>query len=173
VGSVLVLEYPLLLLFPAAMIYAAASDLFTMTIPNRISLALIMGFLGAAVLAGMGWQQILNHVGAAALVLAITIVMFSQGWLGGGDAKLLASTSLWFGFGQVLDYTLLAAILGGVLTVFILTFRFAIPPVLIAGHNWVERLHDRKTGVPYGIALAAAGLWLFPKSDIFLAYAAV
>lgn len=167
------LEYPLLLLFPVAMIYAAASDLFTMTIPNRISLALIMGFLGAAIIGGLSWQQILYHVAAATLVLVITIVMFSQGWLGGGDAKLLASTSLWFGFGQVLDYTLLSALFGGVLTVFILTFRFAIPPVLVSGHDWVERLHDRKTGVPYGIALAAAGLWLFPGSDIFLAYAAV
>ena len=34
----------LLTIFPALMAYAAASDLFTMTIPNKISLALVVAF---------------------------------------------------------------------------------------------------------------------------------
>ena len=35
------LEYPLLLVFPVAMAFAAAFDLFTMTIPNKVSVALV------------------------------------------------------------------------------------------------------------------------------------
>jgi prepilin peptidase CpaA len=34
---------------------------------------------------------------------------------------------------------------------------------------WVMRLHDKDNGVPYGVALAAAGLLLYPETRIFLA----
>lgn len=166
------LEYPLLLVFPVAMIYAAVMDLFTMTIPNRISLALIVGFFAAAAFSGLGWVEVAKHAGAGALVLTCTIAMFSQGWIGGGDAKLLAAVSLWFGFDNLLDYVVVAALFGGLLTMLILSYRQFIPSVMIGGHDWAERLHDKKGGVPYGIALGAAGLWIFPKSQIFLAFAA-
>ena len=164
------LEYPLLLLFPAAMIYAGAMDFFTMTIPNRVSVALVIAFFGAALLAGMPWMTLLGHVGACLLVLVVSIFMFARGWLGGGDAKLLAAASLWFGFELLIDYTLLVSILGGVLAAFILFYRQAVPPMWISGLNWAERLHDEKAGIPYGIALAGAALWLFPSSQLFLTY---
>lgn len=166
------LDYPILLIFPIAMVYAAWMDLITMTIPNRISLALIVGFVAAAILGGLGWVVIAKHVGVALGVLVVTIVMFSQGWMGGGDAKLLAAASLWFGLDQVLDYVIMVALLGGLLTLLILTYRSFIPPVMIAGRDWAERLHDKKCGVPYGIALAAAGLWTYPNSQVFQAFAA-
>lgn len=163
------IDYPLLLIFPIAMVYAAISDFFTMTIPNRISLALIIGFFAAAILGGLGWMDIAKHAAAGALVLAITVAMFSQGWMGGGDAKLLSAAALWFGFGQLLDYVVVTAIFGGILGIAILTFRNVIPPVIIAGRDWAERLHNRKAGIPYGVALGAAGLWVFPTSDVFRA----
>lgn len=164
------LEYPLLLLFPAAMIWAGASDFFTMTIPNRISIALVLAFFGAAVLGGMGWHALMMHVGAGALVLVISIGMFAMGWLGGGDAKLLSAAALWFGFDLLLDYTVLVTILGGLLAAGILAYRQVIPPMWINGMGWAERLHDDKAGIPYGLALAGAALWLFPHCEVFLAY---
>ena len=166
------LEYPVLLIFPLAMAYAAVMDLFTMTIPNRISLALVVGFYCVALLGGMGWQDMLKHTGVGAAVLVCTILMFSQGWLGGGDAKLLPAAALWFGYSQVLDYLICVAMFGGVLSLGILAFRNMVPPTLVVGRDWAERLHDKKSGVPYGIALAAAGLWLYPNSDIFKAFLA-
>ena len=165
------LDYPLLLIFPIAMIYAAAMDFFTMTIPNRISLALVVGFIAAAIFGGLGWQEILRHLGAGVAVLVVTVFMFSRGWLGGGDAKLLAAASLWFGFAQLLDYIVMVALFGGLLAIFMLGFRHAIPPIVIAGRDWAERLHDKKSGIPYGVALGAAGLWVFPTSDVFRALA--
>src|SRR5437868_10927062 len=100
----MILDIARLLLFPALMAFAAASDLFTMTIPNRISLALVGGFLALALLSGMGLQEILSHVGAGATVLAVTFGCFAFGWIGGGDAKVAAAVALWFGFAHLLDY---------------------------------------------------------------------
>jgi prepilin peptidase CpaA len=37
------------------------------------------------------------------------------------------------------------------------------------GWPWLERLHAPRTGVPYGIALAAAALVVFPESPIWKA----
>lgn len=165
------LEYPLVLLFPVAMLYAGIMDFFTMTIPNRISIALVLGFFGAALLGGMSWTAILTHAGVAMAVLVVSFGMFSRGWIGGGDAKLWPAAVLWFGYEQAFDYTILVALIGGLLASFILTYRHAIPPVMVAGRDWAERLHDKSAGIPYGVALAVAALWLFPSSPVFLSYA--
>ncbi len=164
------LDYPVLIVFPLAMAYAAVMDLFTMTIPNRVSLALVAGFFGAAILGGMPMIDILKHLGVGLAVLAVAILMFSQGWVGGGDAKLLAAAALWFGVDQIVDYIFMVAMFGGLLSLFFMTFRSVIPPVMIVGREWAERLHDKKSGIPYGIALAAAGLWVYPNSDVFRAF---
>ena len=83
----MILDTARLLLFPALMAFAAASDLFTMTISNRVSLALIAGFVALAVLGGMGLHDILLHFGAGAAVLVGAFVVCS------GFAPLLAQAS--------------------------------------------------------------------------------
>lgn len=167
------LEYPLLLIFPAAMAFAAAMDLVTMTIPNRISLALIGAFLLLAPFSGLGWQALLiNHVAAGAAVLAIVVGMFALGWLGGGDGKLLAAAALWVGFDNLLPFLLQMAIFGGLLSVVILGCRGTIPQGALALPHWAERLHNKSTGIPYGIAIGGAGLAIYPQTSWFLAFAA-
>lgn len=153
-----------LLLFPALMAFAASSDLFTMTISNRVSLMLAGGFLVLALLTGMSAAAIGSHVGAAALVLAVVFVMFAQGWIGGGDAKLAAATALWLGFDHLLAYFLYASLFGGVLTFMVIKFRGTPLPALLTGQDWAERLHRVDAGVPYGIALAAAALMIYPET---------
>ncbi len=76
-----------LLLFPALMAFAASSDLLTMTISNRLSIALAAGFFLLALVTGMELHAIGMHLAAAAVVLAVAFVFFSQGWIGGGDAS--------------------------------------------------------------------------------------
>jgi len=83
-----------LLLFPALMAFAASSDLFTMTISNRLSLALAGGFFLLVLFTGMSLPAIGMHLAAGALVLAVAFGFFTQGWIGGGDAKLAAATAL-------------------------------------------------------------------------------
>ena len=163
------LEICLLVLFPVLMAYAAASDLLTMTIPNRLSLALVAGFLLLAWIGGLAPQAILLHVLAGAMVLAGTFAMFAFGWIGGGDAKLAAATALWLGFGLLAEYLFTAAIGGGLLTIAILLLRAVPLPGFALGWAWLCRMHDRRTGVPYGIALAAAALVVYPQSELWTA----
>ena len=105
-----------LLLFPALMAFAASSDLLTMTISNKLSLALAASFFLLTLVIGMSWPAIGMHLAAGALVLVFSFGFFSQGWIGGGDAKLVAATALWFGFDYLLDYLVYASLFGGVLT---------------------------------------------------------
>jgi prepilin peptidase CpaA len=154
-----------LLLFPALMAFAASSDLFTMTISNRLSIALAVGFFALALVAGMNLNVIGMHVAAGALVLVIAFGFFSQGWIGGGDAKLAAATALWFGFEHLMDYMLHAAIFGGILTLLLLQFRKYPLPLFMIKQPWIQRLHEKGGGVPYGIALAAAALLVYPQTQ--------
>jgi prepilin peptidase CpaA len=170
-GYSLFLVVATLALFPALMIYAAFSDLFTMTISNRISIALVVGFFLLALALHMPLRDIGLHVACALSVLAITFLFFALHWVGGGDAKLASATALWLGFDQMWDYGIYAALLGGALTLFILVLRrWPLPPLLIT-QNWIARLHDHDAGVPYGIALAIAGLLLYPETRIWLSAA--
>lgn len=153
-----------LLLFPAAMAFAASSDLFTMTISNRVTLTLLAGFFALAAVTGMDWPKLAAHIGAGLAVLAVTFCLFARGWIGGGDAKLAAVTALWFGFDQLLAYAVCASLLGGVLTIALLRFRQVPLPRLLQGQDWIERLHRLDAGVPYGIALAAAALLVYPET---------
>jgi len=151
--------------FPALMALSASMDLLTFTIPNRLCVALALGYVVFAALLGVPAVDILLNVSCALAILAMTFVMFSLGWLGGGDAKLAAATALWFGFAHLLDYLFYASILGGVLTVALIQFRMLPLPQLLVRYEWIERLHRRGGGVPYGIALAAAALVVYPHTE--------
>lgn len=153
-----------LLVFPALMAFAASSDLFTMTISNRVTLALAGGFVAMALITGMSPSDVLSHLGAAATVLAVTFVFFARGWIGGGDAKLAAATALWLGFDHLTAYLLYASIFGGALTLLMMRFRLMPLPQALADQEWVKRLHRIDGGVPYGIALAAAALMIYPDT---------
>jgi prepilin peptidase CpaA len=112
----------------------------------------------------MGPGEIGMHVAAAAAVLVVAFVFFTRGWVGGGDAKLAAAISLWFGFDHLLQYLLDAALLGGGLTLLLINFRMVALPPSFERWAWVARLHEKKGGVPYGIALAAAALLVYPDT---------
>src|ERR1700728_1068788 len=161
----MILDIVRLLLFPALMAFAAASDLFTMTISNRVSLALAAGFLVLAVLSGMGFYDILAHVGAGAAVLTTSFACFAMGWIGGGDAKLAGAAALWFGFGHLMNYLVYASLFGGALTLLLLEFRQCPLPYAFAGQTWLLRLHAKDSGIPYGIALAIGALVIYPQTD--------
>jgi prepilin peptidase CpaA len=153
------------MLFPALMAFAACSDLLTMTISNRVSLILVAGFFALAFATGMAYEDILTHMGAAMAVLAVAFVLFLPGWIGGGDAKLAAATALWFGFGHLMPYLLYASLFGGALSLLLIQYRMVPLPPVLARQAWAERLHRKDGGVPYGIALAAAALVVYPETS--------
>jgi prepilin peptidase CpaA len=161
----MILDIMRLSLFPALMAFAAASDLLTMTISNRVSLALAAGFLVVALASGMGLSDILLHVGAGAAVLTVAFACFAMGWVGGGDAKVAASAALWFGFADLMNYLVYASIFGGALTLLLLQFRQWPLPYALAGQTWLLRLHAKESGIPYGIALALGALTIYPETE--------
>lgn len=153
-----------LALFPAMMAFAASSDFLTLTISNRVSLILVGGFVALAVIGGVSAADVLSHLAAGCVVLVAAFSLFARGIIGGGDAKLAAATALWLGFDHLLPYLLYASLLGGALSVGLIWFRTAPLPDWLARHDWAQRLHGKDAGVPYGIALAAAALAVYPQT---------
>ncbi len=159
----------ILTIFPACMAFAAAMDLTTMTVPNRIPLVLIIGFACLAPFVGLSLTEIGFQTAAALIALIIGFGMFAMGWIGGGDAKLFAATVLWLSPEALLTYVFVSALLGGVLTLLLLAYRsYPLPPFMMS-HGWIYRLHQPQEGVPYGIALAAGGLIAYSATPFMAA----
>ncbi len=157
----------ILMTFPIAMAFAAANDLFTMKIPNRVSMALVAGFVAVALLSRMPLETFAMHFALALCVLAVTIALFSLNMLGGGDAKLLAAGALWMDGEHLVEFLAYVTIFGGVLAVVFLGYRNFAPPNGFARPTWGKRLHATGGPIPYGIAIAAGGLVAFPATALF------
>ena len=78
------------------------------------------------------------------------------------DLVLAAVTALWVGADHTADYLLYTALFGGAFTLGLLTFRRLPLPAVFQGSPWIARLHLASSGVPYGVAMAVAGLVVFP-----------
>lgn len=157
----------LVMIFPIAMAFAAANDLFTMKIPNRISLALVGGFVALALITRMPLETFGLHLAGGFAVLLVTFVLFSLNLFGGGDAKLMAAGALWMGSANIVAFVVFVTIYGGVLCLLILSYRKVVPVDLLPLPGWAQRLHTAGGPVPYGIAIAAAGLMVFPTTELF------
>ena len=157
-----------LMTFPVAMAFAAANDLLTMKIPNFVSLALVAGFLIVALLTQMPLATFGSSLAIGLAVLGVTFLLFAFKLLGGGDAKLIAAGSVWIGADHIIEYLAFVAIFGGVLSLAILGYRKWIPGTALNLPGWAQRLHTPQGPIPYGIAIAAGGLAIFPATDLFL-----
>jgi prepilin peptidase CpaA len=159
------LAYPLLFVFPFIMLYAAAMDVLTMRIANSISIGLAAAFFVVAAIAGMPLQQMLVHVGVGLAVLVANMLLFQLRLVGGGDAKLLAAAALWVGYEQLIPFLVYVTIFGGVLALVLLAYRFA-PADVLPLPNWASRLHNRSEGMPYGVAITAGALVVYPLTPL-------
>ena len=155
-------------ILPLCLAMAAFSDLFTMTIPNRVSLILIVSFFVLAPLSGLGLQAIGMHLAAAAIVFSACFALFAFNVMGGGDAKLLSATALWFGLNESLIFLMTdVSIIGGFITMLILMVRAQSDTILAIGLPVPNSVLIAKK-IPYGIAIAIGGFMAFPDSPLFL-----
>ncbi|EJN05291.1 prepilin peptidase [Phyllobacterium sp. YR531] len=161
-------EAAILIIFPFAMVFAAISDVLSMTIQNRVSLILLVSFAVLAPVTGMEWGAYGMHFVAAIAVLAATFALFATGTMGGGDAKLMSASALWLGWNlELVTYLLTLSLLGGLLTVAIVSYRNSQTIVVYtARFAFMRRLAQKEEGVPYGVALGLAGLMVFPASPL-------
>jgi prepilin peptidase CpaA len=160
-------EILVLIALPVLLAAAAGWDLASFTIPNFLQAALLAGFILFAIALHLGISVIGAHLLAASIGLVLGFALFAFGIVGGGDAKLFAMVLLWLGLKDLMSFALAASLLGGVLTVSLLTLRRLPLPQLLARQAWILRLHDDKSGIPYGVALAAGALIILPGTDIF------
>ena len=155
----------ILIVFPFCMVFAAVSDMLSMTIANRVSLILIATFAVVAPMTGMDWATYGWHFAAAGLVLSVTFSLFALGAMGGGDAKLLAATALWMGFsGELVAYLVNASIIGGLLTLLLILYRGSSLAVLTGNNVFLRHFANDKLGIPYGVALGISGLIMYPST---------
>ena len=164
----MVLEAAVLTVLPGAVAFAAAMDIFTMKIPNRISVVLVLAFfpLASADRARSFWDMA-AHVGAGLSCSLVGFGLFAGGWFGGGDAKLMAAVGLWVGLDCLPLYLLSVALAGGFIAGAFATIRSVPLPRILLGQPWALRLHRQDGGIPYGIALAAGALMVFPQTIWF------
>lgn len=159
----------ILMIAPICLFIAAVSDLFTMTIPNRIPVLLLASFAVLAPASGLPWAEISMSVAAGALVLAVCFGFFALSIMGGGDVKLLAASALWFGFSPALGAFIVAtAIWGGVVTLLVMLLRRQADRFAVIGSVVPAQILTTKK-VPYGIAIGIAGMMTFWDSPIALA----
>jgi prepilin peptidase CpaA len=165
------IQAALLMIFPLLVIIAALTDLTSFTIPNRISALLLAGFLPAALALGRPWGEVGVDAAVFAVALLAGMAMFAAGWIGGGDAKLLAAASLWLGLAAMPVFLLVTALAGGALAVLLMNVRASwVQPHLQAAPGWLARLATPGADVPYGVAIATGALTAFPQSALVHAF---
>jgi len=152
-------------IFVFALIFAAFSDANSMTISNKISLIIMVAFALAMPIAWDGWAMFAQHMAVGLAFFVAGFVMFAVGGLGGGDAKLMAATALWWTWPDALLYIFYTTLFGGLLALFLMVGKKYLP-VSVATNTMVARMFTETKKMPYGIALAAGALAVLPGSDI-------
>lgn len=161
-------EAAIFVIFPLCLAFAAFSDLFTMTIPNRISVILLGAFAIIAPLIGLSAPVIGTHLVAGLIVFATCFTLFAFGIMGGGDAKLLTASAVWFGLNNsLMEFLIYVSIFGGLLTLVVLMLRKQENTILAAGIPVPHLLFTAKK-IPYGIAICVGGFLAYPSSPLML-----
>ncbi len=160
------LEAVILVVFPLCLTFASFTDLFEMTIPNRVPAVLLGAFLLVAPFSGLGWSGFGMHMAAAALVFAGGFALFALNVMGGGDAKLLTAAAAWFGLTKSLFVFLIyVGYAGGALTLLILLLRARANLVIAMGLPVPHSILSAKK-IPYGIAIGIGGLVSYAQSPL-------
>jgi prepilin peptidase CpaA len=163
----LIIATLVLVALPLGLALAAVSDIFTMTIPNWISVALLACFLVLAPLSGLTWSIVGMNIVAGLSVFGICFALFAMNVMGGGDAKLLTTAAVWFGFNHsLLAFLVAVGYVGGAVTLVILLLRSQANSVMAMGIPLPASLVTAKK-IPYGIAIAIAGFLTFHQAPIY------
>ena len=158
--------------FGFLMLWAAFNDVRAFKIPNWIPGLIIVSWVAAAPFMSIGLAGLGLHLAVFAGVLSIGMALWSQGFLGGGDVKLIAAGALWFGWPDVMSFIFIATLAGGVLALGLLVLRRFVPVLPLATSRFENTVLEPGAPAPYGVAIAAGALWVLPQSAIFAHYIA-
>ncbi len=147
------LHYGLLVALAIALLVAAATDWRRRQIDNWLNLGIALAApvywlaKGLPLWDGWGHPSIVLQIGVGIAAFAVFAAFFALKWMGGGDVKLLTALALWIEPEWFLRLLMMMALVGGVLTI-----------VLGAWH--IARRQKDRLAIPYGVAIAIAGLWV-------------
>jgi len=149
-----VLEWGAAGIYCALLLTAALTDIIWRRIPNWIVIALLgLYFLTLALgVAPSTWSSAL---GAAAIVLVATYILFHLGVFGAGDAKLFSAVALFTGLGNLAEFALMTVLIGGLMALGVLVLY---PKRVMRGLTAAGRAKNTGRGVPYGVAIALGGI---------------
>lgn len=159
--------------FPFCLLLAALNDAQRFKIPNELSVILFVTFLLSALTLQLETNLIISGLITGFTVLAVGIAVWSLGFCGAGDVKLIAAIAFWFGWPGLIPAMLMISAMGGlfcVLNIFVprLLSRF---PGLVSHSRLMSRIAsaqvNTKSAHPYGLAITAGSLIAFPNSPIF------
>lgn len=137
----------LIAIFGLLMIAAAISDLRARTISNELNAVIALLAIPFWIASGLAlWPDVPLQFGAAFAVFLVFAGLFAIGGMGGGDVKMIGAVMLWIPLPLFLPMLTVMAIGGGILSAIMLIHSKLRPS-------------DKPVEVPYGVAIAAAGLW--------------
>ncbi len=152
-------------------VLAGWSDFRGMTIPNYIVVFVLAAFFiacGAAHLGGAeGVLPARTHLVGGILMLAATFVMYALKAIGGGDSKLAAAFSFWFGTQGLVVFLSYMVFAGGLLALAALYLKKKQPVASPAEGSWIARVQGGESVVPYGIPIALGAFAAFIKLGYF------
>ncbi len=129
------------------MIAAAISDVRSRTISNELNAAMALLAIPFWITSGLAlWPDVPLQFGAAFAVFLVFAGLFAIGAMGGGDVKMIGAVMLWIPLSLFMPTLTVMAIGGGILSAAMLIHMKLRPS-------------DKPVEVPYGVAIAAAGLW--------------
>jgi len=148
------LSVALLGMLAAMLVIAAATDIRSRIISNRLNAAIALLAPLYWWSAGLSpWPDMAIQLGLGLSVLILFAALFAAGMMGGGDVKMLAAIALWLPAGALLSLLMIMALLGGVVTI-----------VTVIHHRMTRRIGQVE--IPYGVAIALAGLWVIGEPYI-------
>ncbi|MDE5444298.1 prepilin peptidase [Bradyrhizobium sp. CSA207] len=146
------------------LLYVATVDVATRLIRNEFCLALALLGIAAQLTSPMELAQSLI---SAAILFLLLLVIYTRGWMGGGDVKLLVALAVGLPPTGVMQLLTITALAGGVLALVHLMMRhLPYPRLAPAGSSLARRVyaierwrHLRHAPLPYGVAIACGGIW--------------
>ena len=140
-------KYGLLIALAIALLVAAFTDLRNRKIDNWLTAGIALAAPLFWWASGLDlWPDLALQLGVALGTFAVLAALFAMGAMGGGDVKLLSALALWIAPWPFLQLVILMALVGGVLTI-------------VCGAWHIMRRQRDKLSIPYGVAIAMAGLW--------------
>ena len=141
-------KYGLLAALAIALLIAGFTDLRSRQIGNWLTGAIALSAPLFWWASGLSlWPDVALQIGVALAAFTVLAGLFAMRAMGGGDVKLLTALALWIEPVWFVKLVVMMALLGGVLT-------------LVFGAWHIARRRKDRLAIPYGVAIATAGLWV-------------